>query len=303
MKTDYEQAIYNINERANKQKNKDAYNFNGEITERNVEVYNYEKNRKIQLTKNNNPRFNVDLWDISFSSSYGFPDNNIGFYGQWMQNKMAPLANHLSSIDLNENVHICFRPIDETDEKTLDYLCNNIVFRNKLKYAGRKSSGDDEDAEETYNRHVKNKTDGGIHFETYNYKYYCIEKNPIQFVCPYYNEFYLDSKDARNKSNKCIEISNYEDIEESLKDIYDSSSHLYAYDELNFCELNEKWLMLIDKIKHFFDTVGHDRPFWTAFLPENIDAFEEVRVLNDCGNFLNVVARSKNYFYFMQFSQ
>ena len=40
-----------------------------------------------------------------------------------------------------------------------------------------------------------------------------------------------------------------------------------------------------------------------AYLPKNIKKFEEVRVLTNCGNFIDIIARSKKYFYFMQLAK
>jgi hypothetical protein len=149
--TDYDQVMYNINERMNKQLNPTVYEFNGEITKHHINIYNSEKARKIIISKNknknNNIDLNVDLWDISFSSSYGFPNNKVGFYGQWIENKLAPIAKYLSGIDLNENVHICYKLINENDEPSLDYLCDNITMGNyqEHRYIGRRTSGYGED--------------------------------------------------------------------------------------------------------------------------------------------------------------
>lgn len=295
---DYERVAYNINERINKQINPDFYNFNGEITEHHKNMYDKEKKRKIQLNVTADLRFNVDLWDVCFASKWGFPNNSMGFYGQWMRKKLAPLANHLSGIDLNESVHICYRLIEETDENTLDYLCDNIKYGN-IDFKGRKGSGCGEDNIITYNKHIQD----GLYswsFDSFNYLYHCMEREPIKYICPSYNNFYLVSKDARNGNDTYITISEYKDIEEKLIHIYNCSSYLYDERENDFDTLQEQWLLLIDKIKRFFDVVGHDKPFWTAYLPEDINIFEEVRVLTNCGNFINVIARSKKYFYFMQ---
>jgi hypothetical protein len=301
--SDYEQVLYNINQRINKNIDSDIYKFNCEITKNDINTYTRERERKITFDKNNNLMFNVNLWNISFASSYGFPNNKLGFNGQWMEHKMAPIAQYLSGIDLNENVHICYREITDSDEQTLDYLCDNLCMGNRLPetlYKERKSSGNGEDNIHTYNSYIK-KFDDKISFELFNCEYYCIEQDPFLSICPSYNEFYLNCNDARNRNNTYLTISNYSDIEENLPYIYDCSSHLYG-DKENFDNEYDRWIQLIDKLKQLFDTIGHDKPLWTAFLPENIEKFNEVRVLTKCGNFLNVVARSDKYFYFMQYT-
>jgi hypothetical protein len=307
---DYERITYNINERINKQINPDIYKFNGEITEDHKTKYNNEKNSKIQFSKNKNINFNVYLWDICFASKFGFPNNSMGFNGQWMRKKIAPLANHLSGIDLNQSVHICYRLIEETDENTLDYLCDNISYGNRdFCFKGRKSSGCSEDNIITYNKYIQDIQDEIISnrctcsFDSFNREYDYMENNPINVICPSYNKFYLNSKDARNNNDDYITISKYEDIDEYLIDINDCSSGFYIGEEDNFDTLQEQWLLLIDKIKKCFDIIGHDKPFWTAYLPENIEKFEEVRVLTNCGNFIDIIARSKKYFYFMQLAK
>jgi hypothetical protein len=277
--------------------------FNGEITEDHKKTYNIEKIEKIQLNNNIDPKFYIGLWDKSFVSKEGFPNYGMGFYGQWMRKKIAPLAKHLSGINLNEKVHICYRLIEETDENTLDYLCNNIIYRKNggFEYSGRKSSGCSEDNIITYNRYIQNGIISNRSFEAFNSNYEYMEENPIDVICPSYNKFYLNSKDARNKNDAYITISEYKDIDEELKYINDCSSGFYIGREDKFDTIQEQWLLLIDKIKHFFDIVGHDKPFWTAYLPENIKKFEEVRVLTNCGNFINIIMRSKKYFYFTEY--
>jgi len=273
--------------------------FKGEITEDHKKTYNDEKNWEIQFYNNINPKFYVGLWDKSFVSKEGFPNYDMGFCGQWMRKKIAPLAKHLSGINLNEKVRICYRLIEEKDENTLDYLCNNIIYRKNggFEYSGRKSSGCSEDNIITYNRYIQNGIEeSNRSFEAFNYKYECMEENPIYYICPSYNKFYLNTKDARNKKDGYIKISEYKDIDEKLKYINDCSSGFYIGREDKFDTIQEQWLSLIEKIKHFFDIVGHDKPFWTAYLPENIKKFEEVRVLTNCGNFINIIIRKKNIF-------
>jgi len=278
--------------------------FKGEITEDHKKTYNDEKNDMIEFYNNIDPKFYIGLWDISFASKFGFPNNGMGFNGQWMRKKIAPLANHLSGIDLNENVHICYRLIEETDENTLDYLCNNIIYRKNggFEYSGRKSSGCSEDNIITYNRYIQDGIEeSNRSFASFNRNYEYMEENPIDVICPSYNKFYLNTKDARNKKDAYIKISEYKDIDEILKYINDCSSGFYIGREDKFDTIQEQWLSLIEKIKHFFDIVGHDKPFWTAYLPENIKKFEEVRVLTNCGNFINIIMRSKKYFYFTEY--
>lgn len=300
---DFEQVIYNVNANLMKKMDEDAFIFKDMITEEDVHTYQNERTHAIQLAKNADLLFNIELWDICFASSWEFPNDLIGFCGQWMEHKLSPLASHLQGVNKDcDSIHICYRRIEDNDEHSLDYFCDTITFGNRLKYAGRRSSGNDEDNIVTYNRLVAiemeeghQKYTYGLNFKQCNMEYEFIENNPIRYICPSYKSFYLD----RTGGGKSIDISNYSDIEDALHDINNKHSYLYN-GEQQFELDHDKWLIMIDKIKTFYDKVGHDKPFWTAYLHENIDHFEEVRVLLNCGNFLNIIARSKRYIYFMQ---
>jgi len=320
------QVIYDVNSRIQKKIDPEHFKFNGVISEDDKENYNYEKEYKIKLAKNPDLLFNIHFWEICFASSYEFPNNPMGFCGQWMLDKIAPLAEHMSEIDLVENVHMCYRPITENDEKSLDYLCDNIITNSSYKgkeYAGRKMSGNYKDyinQYNDYNDYVKRFPNRDIlSFErSFYYEYKVIENDPFQYIFgrQEYNCLYLNSGDARNnhyiKGNFNKETDNiirdgltfnrYEDIEKNMKYINDINSYLY---EDNYNEFNtnyEKWLNLIEKVKTYYDIIGHDNPFWTGFLPENISKFEEIRVLVNCGNDLYIIARSEKNFYFFSYS-
>lgn len=302
--------------------NHDINKFNGEITEFHLKEYNNEKLYKIKTAKNPDLLFNINLWDICFASSYDFPNYPMGFCGQWMQNKIAPLAEHMSEIDLVENVHICYRPINENDEHSLDYLCNNVIRHpNRGKeFAGRKMSGNFNDYINNYNYWVTNyPNEERLSFErSYYYEYKVIEIDPFQYIFgrKEYNCLYLNSRDARNnfyirgnfneQTDNIIRdgliFSKYEDIEENMKYINDINSYLYEDNRNEFNSNYEKWLNLIKKVKTYYNIIGHDKPFWTGFLPENISNFEEVRVLINQPNDLDIIARSKKNFYYFSYS-
>lgn len=61
MNNDYNQVFYNINERINKNINSDIYKFNDKITKTNMDTYNKQRNRAIELDKEKNLLFNVYL--------------------------------------------------------------------------------------------------------------------------------------------------------------------------------------------------------------------------------------------------
>lgn len=267
---DYELTIYRFNTRVTKLEYPDIYNFKGEITENDFLTYNIEKDHMKQLSCNNDSTLNVCLWDISFSSSYGFPNNKIGFKGQWMNNKIAPLAQYLSGISSNENVNISYLLINEDNNKSLDNIYDKIKIGDRL-----------------------------IYEKDCNYLSDLIEKNIFDYICPYYNQFFLKPCDMESKS---VIISNYEDLKKEKQYLYNSSSHLYS-DPKKFNDDYEEWQIIFNKLEKLFDTIGHDRPLWTAYLPENIDRFEEVKLLTNCGNFINILLRSEKYFYFMQYTR
>lgn len=53
--------------------------------------------------------WNYQLWDICFASSYHFPNNKIGFRGQWYLSKLKPFVNYLTNISRIENIHMCYK--------------------------------------------------------------------------------------------------------------------------------------------------------------------------------------------------
>lgn len=89
------------------------------------EIYEEEKNKIIKLAENNikskngkniyNILWNIDTWDVCFSSSYGFPNNKKGFCGQYYLPKLMPFVDYLTNIGNINNIHICYKKICETD--------------------------------------------------------------------------------------------------------------------------------------------------------------------------------------------
>jgi len=270
-------------------------------------IYNAERNTQLARYPDYDPNFEITLWNVSFSSDYNYPNDNIGFFNQWMRRKLVPISENLMKICDNEHVRIHYREINEFDEKSLNYLCDNIKLFNILRFKGRRMSGDGEDSIITYNNHMNCDCDS---FEFFSYDKYVsefkeIENDPIKHICNNYNEFYLKSLrevygDCNHVAEKII-ITDYQDIYKYLPHIYNSHSYLYKNTK-NFINDCEEWLEIIEKLRILFNKMGHDKPFWTAFLPENIRKFEEVRVLNKDGNQLFLVARSEKYFYFMSYT-
>lgn len=274
------------------------------------QVYDNERNEKIAMYSklpgysNLDLDFEVTLWDVSFSTSeYDYPNGYIGFTAQWMRKKLIPLSENLLRLNYYESIFIQYREINDNDEKSLDYLCDNITFFNNPRFKGRRMSGNREDCIVSYNNYINCGKFDFVSYDDFSSIYKEIESDPIKHISRNnYNKIYLKSlkyiDDCSKHIDENIIITNYQDIEKYLPYIHNSYSYLYNNTN-NFISDCEEWLEVIDKLEKLFDKMGHNKPFWTAFLPENIDKFEEVRVLDNDGNQSYIVARSKKYFYFM----
>jgi hypothetical protein len=117
------QVQYNMNQRYKHQIEKKCPKIN---TPESNNVYNAQKKRRIKIDENEDI-WNVKIWDICFASSYGFPDNEMGYLGQWYLEKLNPYSKYLKNIgNYLENIHICYKRIDETDATTLDEMYEKV---------------------------------------------------------------------------------------------------------------------------------------------------------------------------------
>ena len=272
----------------------------------NKKIYDDTKNAFLARWSEMDPKIEVNLWDMSFSTSdYNYPNGEIGFNKQWMRKKLVPLSENLLKLHYYESIFIHYREINDNDENSLDYLCDNITLFNRPRFKGRRMSGNCEDCIVSYNDYINCGKFDYVSYDDFSSIYKEIESDPIKYISyDTYNKLYLKSlkhmDDCSKHRNENIIITNYQDIQKNLPYIYDSTSYLYKNTHAkNFIKDYEEWLEVINNLEILFDKIGHDKPFWTAFLPENIDKFEEVRVLDKDGNQMYIVARSKKYFYFM----
>lgn len=237
------------------------------------EDYEYDKNKIIKLAENNikskngkniyNKLWNIDTWDICFTSSYGFPNNKIGFRGQYYLPKLMPFVDYLTNIGNIESIHISYKKISDTGcltlEKLFDYtkrkdcICEYQKRCNKCNY---------------------------LDYEEYKIKFN--KKNIIKkFTNNNHNNFIF--YDFCKFKFNCIE------------DVYNFRLHkLHIFHEANKIENIIRMLNLLEE--HFLQ----EYPFFTFYLPENIKEFDDFIVIRDDGNCCEIIARSKDYFYHFQ---
>ena len=78
-----------------------------------LEDYEEDKNNIIKLAENNikskniyNKLWNIDTWDLCFTSFYVFPNNKTGFLRQYYLPKLMPFVDYLTNIGNIDNIHI-----------------------------------------------------------------------------------------------------------------------------------------------------------------------------------------------------
>ena len=264
------------------------------ITDSDFESYENDKLRMIkayykneEYEKFNNINFN--LWDVSFTSHYGFNFNKLDFNNQWFLKKIEKFIPFLKNIESFESIRICYKPISETNITNLNELCD--LTKN---YFGRRCSGNGKDFnEEEYKKEcltwVKEENDIESNYQHKKSLYEKYEKNPISHIFPYYNNITI-------KSMENIEL-NYDIDFYYNAELIESVNKLQSdYISFKFGENEE----IIKVIKHLTNLLNNNYPFWTLYLPEQIKHFEEVRILCDDGDLHRSIAKSKDYFYFME---
>ena len=236
------------------------------------EDYEYDKNKIIKLSENNikskndkniyNKLWNIDTWDVCFSSSYGFPNNKMGFCGQYYLPKLSPFVDYLTNIGNIDDMKIRYKKISDTDCVTLEKLFD------------------------------------------------CTK--PEDCICEYQKRCnkcnYLDTEEYKCKFNKKNIIKNFTNNDHNnfkfglfnfkfnwIHDVYNFRLHkLHMFHEPDKVENIITMLNLLEE--HFLQ----EYPFFTFYLPENIKEFEDFIVIADNGNYCEIIARSKDYFYHFQ---
>ncbi len=267
---DYTQALYNLNNRIEREQNK----IKNCSYEENMKIYQEEKEYMIKLFENdsdsdnedqniNNKCWNYQLWDICFASSYHFPNNQMGFRGQWYLPKLKPFVRYLTGIARIENIHMCYKKINETDCLTLENLfnyvkqieCNCIYNQKRCDWCdyleGEMYRKDKINKENIISKITWNEYNNFV-FTDFEYKFNCID-------------------DVNN-----FRINKLQLIKDEEKD-----------DVINILNLLEK---------HFLSKYS----FHTLYLPENITKFEDFIVIQDGGNCCEIIAKSNEYFYYFQ---
>jgi hypothetical protein len=274
---DYIQGLYNVNNRMNKDYLKKKYN-----EEKNWRIYEEEKKEKIMFFENdsnsdyenqneceNNKIINFKiweykLWDICFASSYGFPKNKMGFRGQWYLPKLRPFVNYLKNISHIENIHICYKKISETDDLTLETLFYyNKPYECNCKYNQKRC-------------------------EYCNY----LEKEMYLNRLKVNNNINIINKITWKEYNNFI----FEDFEYKFDTIEDI--HNFRIQKLHLVQNKKKDIINVLNLLEEHFLCGYS--FFTFYLPENIKEFEDYVVIKDDGNFCEIIARSKEYFYYFQ---
>ena len=249
------------------------------------EDYEYDKNEIIKLSENNikskngkniyNKLWNIDTWDVCFASSYGFPNNKKGFQGQYYLPKLRPFVDYLTNIGNIDDMKIRYKKISDTIFDG-EYIPTDCITLEKL----------------------------------FDYT------KPKDCICEYQKRCdlcnYLDTEEYKCKFNKkniikTLTLNNHNNFiffkigkfEFKFKficidDVYNFRTHkLHMFHESKI-ENIINMLNLLEK--HFLN----EYPFFTFYLPENIKEFEDFIVIMDDGNYCEIIARSKDYFYHFQ---
>ena len=241
------------------------------------EDYEYDKNKIIKLSENNikskngkniyNKLWNIDTWDVCFSSSYGFPNNKKGFCGQYYLPKLMPFVDYLTNIGNIDSIHICYKKISDTDCVTLEKLFDYTKPKDCI-------------------CEYQKRCDLCNYVENEEYKNKFNKKNIIKiFTNSNHNNFKFEKFGFNFKFNY-------------IHDVYNFRSHkLHMFHEPDKIENIITMLNLLEE--HF----NNEYPFFTFYLPENIKEFEDFIVIRDDGTCCEIIARSKDYFYrFQKFS-
>jgi len=237
------------------------------------EIYEEEKNKIIKLSENNikskngkniyNILWNIDTWDVCFASSYGFPNNKMGFWGQYYLPKLMPLAKYLTNIGNIHDMKIRYKKICETDCLTLEKLFDYTKSKDCI-------------------CEYQKRCDLCNYLDTEEYKCKFNKKNIIK-------------KFTNNNHNNFIFYGFCTFKFNCIEDVYNFRTHkLHMFHEANKIENIISMLNLLEE--HFLQ----EYPFFTFYLPENIKEFEDFIVIMDDGNYCEIIARSKEYFYHFQ---
>lgn len=273
---DFEQVMYNLHNRIEKEHD----NNKEHDEEKNIKIYNdekmymiknYEKRREYEKIHDKNKNYNdydeclnYHFWDICFASSYDFPKNKMGFRGQWYLPKLKPFVNYLKNLSHIENVHMCYKKITETNCLTLEkffYWVKPVECENCV-----------------YNE----KRCEYCHYLDYSlFPHFKIDET--NFI----------SK-LTNKEHNNFVFDDFEFVIDCLDDVHHFKTHKLPFIKENQKENTLIALNLLEK--HFSDGF----PFFTLYLPENIQKMDEIITIKDDGNFCEIIAKSKDYFYYFQ---
>ena len=247
------------------------------------EDYEEDKNKIIKLSENNikskngkniyNKLWNIDTWDVCFSSSYRFPNNKMGFRGQYYLPKLSPVVDYLTNIGNIDEMKIRYKKISDTDcvtlEKLFDYTKPKKCICEYQKRCDLCNYVENEEYKNKFNKKNIIKI-----FTNNNHNNFIFGHNLFGFG---HNLFGLNFKFT------CIE------------DVYNFRSHkLHMIYEPDKVENIITMLNLLEE--HFLN----EYPFFTFYLPENIKEFEDFIVIMDSGEYCEIIARSKEYFYHFQ---
>ena len=236
------------------------------------EDYEYDKNKIIKLSENNikskndkniyNKLWNIDTWDVCFASSYGFPNNKTGFRGQYYLPKLMPFVDYLTNIGNIDQMKIRYKKISDTDCVTLEKLFDCTK---------------PEDCICEYQKRCNK----------------CNYLDTEEYKCKFNNKNIIKNFTNNNHNNFKFGLFNFKF--NCIDDVYNFRSHkLHMFHEANKIENIISMLNLLEE--HFLQ----EYPFFTFYLPENIKEFEDFIVIADDGNYCEIIARSKDYFYHFQ---
>jgi hypothetical protein len=226
----------------------------------------YNKNKKgWESVRDINNIWDTDIWDKSFVSEFGFPNNEMGFTGQWCLPKLYPFINYLVDFHRIETIKISYKKISETNCFTLEKLYNHV---RKNHYCPC----------------------------DYNNRYKCDNKYCYHCDDSIKNIDYILKKTTWSNYNN-FKFQNFTFKFNTIEDINTfKTEKLHLFNDKE----RENILNMLNILEQHF---SNGFPFFTLYLPENIKdtEFEEIHVVDNDGNFYQVIARSKEYFYYFDY--
>ena len=200
--------------------------------------------------------WDINLWDVCFSSSYGFPNNKMGFEHQWYLPKLHIYVEFLKNISTIETIKISYKKV-----------CENKTLEDMKKLYWKYEDHDCKKKINPWYCHT-------CHLKEQENNIKCDPDKIMKYLsCDYYNDFCLNGHQYKlNNANDIIDL------------------------KWEFAKCEGNIFKTLVSLENYFKNGGL---FFNLFFPETIETFEEAMMLDDDGNEIVIIAKSKNYFYYM----